>query len=128
MFRPVLLRGGCYTLSMTSDAELLRQYAERDSQESFAELLSRHLDLVYSTALRQVSGEVQLAQDVAQTVFIDLARKAARLSRHPSLTGWLYTSAYFAGCKAARTEHRRRVREQEAQTMQELLRANPPED
>jgi RNA polymerase sigma factor (sigma-70 family) len=83
---------------------------------------------VYSTALRQVEGDTHLAQDVAQTVFADLARKAAKLSRHPSLTGWLYTSAYFAGCKAVRTEHRRRVREQEAKTVHELLQATPGED
>jgi RNA polymerase sigma factor (sigma-70 family) len=106
---------------MTPDCELLRRYAETSSEESFAELVRRHLDLVYSAALRQVNGDAHLAQDVAQTVFTDLARKAVPLSRREVLTGWLYTSTHFAAAKAARTEGRRRAREQEAHTMRELL-------
>jgi RNA polymerase sigma factor (sigma-70 family) len=50
----------------------------------------------------------KLAQDVAQTVFTDLARKAGSLARRESLTGWLYTSAHFAAAKIVRTENRRR--------------------
>src|SRR5439155_25368935 len=78
-------------------------------------------DLVYSAALRQVNGDAHLAQEVTQTVFADLARKAESLSRRPLLTGWLYTSAHFAAAKVVRAERRRRAREQEAQTMRELL-------
>ena len=33
--------------------------------------MARHIDFVYSTALRVVNGDSHLAQDVAQTVFID---------------------------------------------------------
>ena len=92
---------------MTPDRELLRQYAETRGEEAFAELVRRHLDLVYSAALRQVNGDAHLAQDVAQTVFTDLARKAEALSRRSVVTGWLYTSAHFAAAKAVRTEQRR---------------------
>lgn len=115
--------GGCYRLNhpMKEDAELLRAYADGKSEEAFAELLRRHLDLVYSAALRQVGGDAHLARDVAQTVFVDLARKASQLAGRPALAGWLYTSAHFAAAKVVRTEQRRRVREQEAQTMQNLL-------
>ena len=112
---------GCYRLNMFSDCELLRRYAETNSEEAFAELVRRHLDLVYSAALRQVNGDAHLAQEVTQTVFADLARKAESLSRRPLLTGWLYTSAHFAAAKVVRAERRRRAREQEAQTMRELL-------
>lgn len=97
---------------MTPDPELLRQFAQTRSEEAFAELVRRHVNLVYSTALRQVGGDAHLAQDVAQTVFADLARKAGPLSRRGSLSGWLYTSARFAGAKMARTEIRRRDREE----------------
>ena len=83
--------------------------------------MQRHLDLVYSAALRLVNGDTHLAQDVAQTVFADFARKAGPLSRRSVLTGWLYTSAHFAAAKAVRTEARRRAHEQQAQTMQALL-------
>ena len=46
---------------MTSDGELLRRYTEIQSEEAFAELLRRHLDLVHSAALRQVNGDAHLA-------------------------------------------------------------------
>ncbi|HEX7617228.1 MAG TPA: RNA polymerase sigma factor, partial [Verrucomicrobiae bacterium] len=66
---------------MTPDSELLRRFAKTNAEEAFAELVKRHVNLVYSAALRQVNGDAHLAQDVAQTVFADLARKAGALSR-----------------------------------------------
>src|SRR6516164_5945929 len=104
---------------MIDDAALLQDYAQSGSEEAFAELVRRHVDLVYSTAVRTANGDQQLAKDVSQSVFVDLARKASALSRHPVLSGWLYTSACFAAAKAVRTEGRRRSREQEAQAMQQ---------
>ena len=59
---------------MTPDGELLRRYTETNSENAFAELVERHLNLVYSAALRQVNGDAHLAQDVAQTVFVNLAQ------------------------------------------------------
>ncbi len=111
---------------MTPDCELLRRYAENGSEEAFAEVVRRHLNLVYSAALRQVNGNVHLAQDVAQSVFTDLARKAGPLSRRAVLTGWLYTSVHFAAAKAVRSEQRRTTHEREASTMRELLQDPTP--
>jgi RNA polymerase sigma factor (sigma-70 family) len=99
---------------MTPDCELLRRYAGTQSEEVFAELVRRH-----------VNGDAHLAQDVAQTVFTDLARKAAPLSRRATLTGWLYTSAHFAAAKIVRTEHRRRDREEKF--MREPISETAPE-
>jgi RNA polymerase sigma factor (sigma-70 family) len=96
---------------MMTDPELLRRFAQTNAEDAFAELVRRHLNLVYSTALRRTNGDGQLAQDVAQTVFADLAHKAAELTRRESLSGWLYTSSHFAAAKAVRTENRRRARE-----------------
>jgi RNA polymerase sigma factor (sigma-70 family) len=110
---------------MTPDCELLRRYAGTHSEEAFAELVRRHVNLVYSAALRQVNGDAHLAQDVAQTVFTDLARKAGSLSRRSTLTGWLYTSAHFAAAKAVRTENRRRDREEKF--MREPISETAPE-
>lgn len=110
---------------MTSDAELLGRYARTRSEDAFAELVQRHVNLVYSAALRQVGGDAHLAQDVAQTVFTDLARKAGSLARRESLTGWLYTSAHFAAAKIARTENRRRDREE--RFMREPANEPPPD-
>ena len=61
---------------MTPDIELLSQYAKRRDEATFAELVRRHLDHVYSTALRLVNGDAHLAEDICQLVFSDLARKA----------------------------------------------------
>jgi RNA polymerase sigma factor (sigma-70 family) len=106
---------------MIEDAELLRRYAADRSEAAFAELVQRHLALVYAVARRQVEPDRHLAEDVAQKVFADLARKAGALSRHPVLTGWLYRSTQFTAIDLVRSERRRRAREQEAQTMQEIM-------
>jgi RNA polymerase sigma factor (sigma-70 family) len=108
-----------------TDSELLRRFAEEHFEEAFAELVSRRLALVYSAALRQVGGDAHRAEDVTQEVFIDLARKARSLSRHPALIGWLYTSTHFAAAKLIRTEQRRARREQEAIAMHTIPRPRP---
>src|SRR5262245_10000541 len=102
-----------------NDSELLKSYADGGSEAAFSELVKRHLDLVFSAALRQVGGDHHLAQDVAQAVFCDLARKAGELSQHKVLAGWLFTSTRFAAAKKVRGEQRRVAREQEAFVMQE---------
>ena len=107
---------------MMDDAELLRRYAANRTEDDFAELVRRHVNLVYSAALRQVNGDAHLAQDVTQEVFTDLARKAASVASHRVLAGWLFTSTRFAAAKAVRGERRRHAREEEAQLMQELNR------
>ena len=83
-----------------NDLELLQRYSETGCEAAFVELVKRYVDLVYSAAMRQVSGDAHLAQDVTQSVFIDLARKAASFSSRTILTGWLYTSTRFAAWAA----------------------------
>src|SRR5471032_1175640 len=107
---------------MIEDAELLRRYADSHDEDDFAELVRRHVNLVYSAALRQVNGDAHLAQDITQLVFADLARKAGSLASHRVLAGWLFTSTRFAAAKAVRGERRRHAREAEAHLMQELNR------
>ncbi|HKI72617.1 MAG TPA: sigma-70 family RNA polymerase sigma factor [Verrucomicrobiae bacterium] len=104
---------------MNDDLQLLRRYAEEDSEPAFSELVARHIDLVYTAALRQVAGDVHLAQDVAQTVFADLARKSRVLPDGVVLAGWLHQATRFAAAKAVRAERRRLNRELEAVAMQE---------
>jgi len=110
---------------MHEDSEQLQLYAETHSEPAFAQLVQRHLPLVYSAALRQ-TGDPHHAEEVAQTVFLTLARKAGTLRDHPALGGWLYTTTCYTAAKARRTEQRRRRREQEAQTMQDPEDTPPP--
>jgi RNA polymerase sigma factor (sigma-70 family) len=103
---------------MIDDTILLKRFAEQGAEDAFAEVVRRHLDLVYSAALRQVNGDAHLAQEVVQAVFTDLAGKAASVSRHRVPTAWLLVSTRFAAAKRVRAEQRRRAREREAQRME----------
>jgi RNA polymerase sigma factor (sigma-70 family) len=93
--------------AMTDDSELLRRYAHERSEAAFAELVARHVDLVYSAALRQTQGDHHQAQEVTQMVFTDLARKASALIRHPVLPAWLHRSGHLAALDLRRREGRR---------------------
>ena len=105
------------------DVELLRRYLNDSSEAAFAELVHRHFDLVYSAASRQVGGDPQTAEDITQAVFSDLARNARRLTRRSSLTGWLYTATRYAAANSRRCELRRRAREQDACSMNQILQS-----
>lgn len=111
------------------ERELLRRFAEEKSEQALAELVRRHIDLVHAAALRQTHGHRAMAEDVTQAVFVDLARRAGELARHPALVGWLHTATRFAAVKALRSESRRRGREAEVRAMNEVLReADSPVD
>lgn len=107
-----------------TDADLLRQFTAERSEAAFAQLVRRRIDLVYAAALRQLAGDHHRAQDVAQEVFLALARKATSLDGHADLIGWLYTSTHYAALKTIRAEERRRRREN-AHAMHDS--ANPPD-
>src|SRR5580704_5062116 len=98
---------------MMSDLDLLDQYARENSQEAFATLLDRYLKLVYSAALRQVRSP-ELAEEVAQSVFADLARNADKLERETVLSAWLYQVTRRTAIDMVRRESRRQRREQMA--------------
>src|SRR5690349_12226040 len=96
----------------TDDMQLLKEYAAQGSQEAFATLVQRHINLVYSVAVRHVNNADQ-ARDITQAVFIILAEKAARLRRETILSGWLYQTTRFASATFLRSERRRHQRDQE---------------
>jgi RNA polymerase sigma factor (sigma-70 family) len=97
----------------TADMELLRQYVHRNSEEAFAALVTRHVNMVYSAALRK-TGNAHAAEEITQAVFIILAKKADRLRNGTILSGWLYQTARLTSASFLRTEIRRARREQEA--------------
>src|SRR3989449_11706269 len=112
-----------------TDLELLKRYARDHEEDAFSEIVRRHLDLVYSAALRQVRSP-QLAEEVAQSAFTDLARNAQRLApwdrhgrngsrtqqdyptgRAPDtiLTAWLYQVPRRTAIDVVRREARRQL-------------------
>src|SRR5215217_7477447 len=111
---------------MGTDAELLRLYADTRSEAAFAELVRRHVNLVYGAALRQLCGDAHTAEDITQTVFTDLAQKAPALVGRQVIASWLYTSTRFATAKVCRTRARRLKHETEAEIMQALERSSTP--
>lgn len=103
---------------MNDDATLLHRYAEEGSESAFAELVRRHVDLVYNAALRRTGGDAHTAADVAQQVFTTLARNARKLSRHTVLAAWLHTATRNAALNLMISEQRRKTRETEALAME----------
>src|SRR5580658_5218728 len=104
---------------MNDDMALVREYAAHNSEAAFATLVSRHLSLVHSAVLRQVR-DPHAAEEITQTVFILLARKAGSLDAKTILPGWLYRTANYVSAAALKMQRRRGQREQEAY-MQSLL-------
>ena len=105
---------------MTDSRTLLAEYVKDGSELAFRELVTRYVDLVYSAAVRLVGEDRHLAEDVAQTVFADLARLARRLSKDVLLGGWLHRHTCFVAATLLRGERRRRARERQAIEMNAL--------
>jgi RNA polymerase sigma factor (sigma-70 family) len=94
-----------------SDQQLLRLYVQQRDQRAFETLVQRHVRLVYSAAMRRV-GQHDLAEDVAQAVFVILSRKAGAVSRQAVISRWLLSTVRFVAANAVKSEARRRGREQ----------------
>jgi RNA polymerase sigma factor (sigma-70 family) len=107
----------------SSDMDLLREYARQNSEAAFAELVRRHIALVYSAALRHV-GSAGHAEEITQAVFIILARKAAGLRPDTILPGWLCETTRLTALSFLRGERRRQFREQEAYMQSTLQESN----
>src|SRR5882672_2355937 len=95
------------------DWQLIRQYVDGRSQEAFATLVRRYLDLVYSAARRQVR-DAELAQDVVQAVFIVLAARAGSLKEGTLLSAWLFKTTRYAANNSLKMQRRREHHEQQA--------------
>ena len=105
---------------MKDSHQLLKDYAETGSESSFRELVTRYLDLVYAAAVRLMHGDTHRAEDVAQTVFSDLARTAGALSPKVMLGGWLHRRTCHVAATILRGERRRQFRERQAAEMNAL--------
>jgi len=98
------------------DWQCLRKFVADGSQEAFSSVVSAHLSLVYSAALRQVRDR-HLAEDVTQSVFLVLARKAKGLRPGASLAAWLLVTTRYLALDALDARARRERHEREAAAM-----------
>jgi RNA polymerase sigma factor (sigma-70 family) len=105
---------------MTDSQSLLAEFVLSGSDAAFRGLVTGYVDLVYSTALRLVGGDTHRAEDVAQTVFVDLARLARTLPKDVRLGGWLHRDTCFVAANVMRGERRRQFRERQAVEMNAL--------
>ncbi len=74
------------------DNTLLREYVGRGSQEAFATLVARHVNKVYSVALRHTRNPHE-AEEITQAVFVTLVQKSGKPGQKVILSGWLYQTA-----------------------------------
>jgi RNA polymerase sigma factor (sigma-70 family) len=112
-------------MQAADDIELVRKYASEKSEEAFAAVVSRHIKLVYSSAMRQVR-DPHLAEEVTQSVFVLLAQKAATIKKESVLAGWLYRATGYVAADALRSERRRQHRETAAMEPLYAPRENSP--
>src|SRR5436190_10538748 len=90
---------------MRTDEDLLRSFVRDRSRAAFEEILRRHGGLVFGVCRRSL-GNLQEAEDAAQSVFLLFLEKAPRLGRGTVLSAWLYRSAVFV----SRNQMRARIR------------------
>lgn len=101
------------TSDLTPDSELLARFVRQRDESAFAQLVRQYQPLVIGAALRR-TGNLECAKEVAQTVFITLARRASLLLDHRKLAGWLYQAASYQGARVWQAEQRRQRRQEEA--------------
>ena len=106
------------------DGDLLERFARTGSEEAFAGLVNRYLNLVHSVAMRHTNNPHH-AEEITQSVFVILARKARSLTGRTTLAGWLHHTARLVAANFRRSEQRRVQREQEA-FMQSTLENDTP--
>jgi RNA polymerase sigma factor (sigma-70 family) len=93
-----------------NDSELLARFVATGSQEAFAQVVARHINLVHAAALRQVR-DPHLAEDVSQTVFTILACKARQFRPGTVVGAWLLNATWYVSRDLIKRETRRRKRE-----------------
>src|SRR5438105_1513920 len=92
-----------------NDHELLDAYVQGD-ERAFESLVAKYFRMVYTVAVRQ-TGDSHLAEEIAQSVFLILSRKARGFSSKASVPGWLLRTTRFVCWDAIKMRRRREQNE-----------------
>lgn len=110
----------------TNSGGALRQYAQNGDEVAFRSVVQTFSGMVHGVALRK-TGNPDLAKEVAQRVFIALAKKAERVSSADSVGAWLHRAATLEGLKVLREQRRHRDRIQVVGVQLRVESEAPPE-
>lgn len=97
--------------------ELLKRFIADRSEAAFRQLIETHTGMVLASARRRLNGNEAEAREVTQTVFSELARRAASLRRDVVLGAWLHRVTCTQAAMLIRAESRRRKHEANAAAM-----------
>ncbi len=110
--------------SVIDDHQLLSAYAEGEEQ-AFETLVEKYFRMVYTVAARQ-TGDSHLAEEIAQSVFLILSRKARGFSSRISVPGWLLRTTRFVSWDAIKMRRRREQKERKfAMNLEEPVEIRP---
>ena len=87
----------------SSDRELLRAYVQNSDEAAFRKLVERYVPMVRAVALRGVR-DANLSEEITQNAFALLARKARKLSKEVTVSGWLFKTARYETLRLTRKE------------------------
>jgi RNA polymerase sigma factor (sigma-70 family) len=108
-----------------AEGDLLRSYLQTRDREALSRIVDRYIGMVYAAALRQV-GDTHLAEDVTQSVFAILVKKADGLGEQTVLSAWLLVVTRYVAINARRRESRNKRRELEVARMKSESAQSPP--
>ena len=92
---------------MTDGEKHLREFADTRSERSFSALVDSYSGLVYGVAARR-TGDVEMAKEVTQNVFLIVMRKAGKLARRDGFAAWLHRATTLESLNFRRAEGTRR--------------------
>ncbi len=106
----------------SDDATLLRRYATAGDSAAAEELLRRHLDFLYRTALRW-HGRAPDADDAVQTALLNVLQQARQFRGQGSVRSWLLTVLLNVLRRQARDTQSQRAREEQMAATRESTTA-----
>jgi RNA polymerase sigma factor (sigma-70 family) len=97
-------------LHQVPDRDLIASFLADGDEQAFTHFVRRYANLVFGVC-RRVLGNNSDAEDAAQVVFVVLSQKAAELSDHENITGWLHRVALHVALRHKQAGTRRTRRE-----------------